>query len=174
MFACVIGTSMSRPGKLPDPGPAVRSDQTARRGRGKFADTAIAHHGARKVSKTSRRTGLNSLPIVEQPALSISTSGASPPAKTQDGGSRLRTLGPAVRCVHQALAAKRLSSAGRPAAHRAENRIRQSDDASASCSGSSRLDPPSLSQRARCGSQHLQLPTPPHLPIHTADLPGRG
>jgi ABC-2 type transporter len=32
---------------------------------------------------------------------------------------------------------------------------------------------PALSQRVRCGSQHLQLPTPPHLPIHTADLPGR-
>jgi hypothetical protein len=136
-------------------GAAVQSDQTAQRGRGTFADTAIAHHErhatrcyqapprrslnrevgqallrggiikkvarsiqsnatvqvlpglaedvpspfliscARKVSKTSRRTGLNSLPIVEQPALSISTSGASSPAKTQDGGSRLRTLGPA-------------------------------------------------------------------------------
>ena len=32
---------------------------------------------------------------------------------------------------------------------------------------------PALSQRARCGSQHLQLSTPPHLPIHTADLPRR-
>jgi len=35
---------MSLPGKLPDPGAAVQSDQTARRGRGTFADTAIAHH----------------------------------------------------------------------------------------------------------------------------------
>ena len=33
---------------------------------------------------------------------------------------------------------------------------------------------PELSQRARCGSQYLQLSTPPHLPIHTADLPSRG
>src|ERR1700720_4606579 len=50
---------------------------------------------ARKVSKTSRRTGLNSLPSVEQPALSISTSGASSPAKTQDGGSQLPPPRPA-------------------------------------------------------------------------------
>src|ERR1700731_641252 len=32
---------------------------------------------------------------------------------------------------------------------------------------------PAFSQRARCGSQHLQLSTPPHLPIHTAELPSR-
>ena len=30
-----------------------------------------------------------------------------------------------------------------------------------------------LPKRVRCGSQHLQLSTPPHLPIHTADLPSR-
>ena len=34
---------MSLPGKLPDPGAAVQSDQTARRGRGTFADTAPCH-----------------------------------------------------------------------------------------------------------------------------------
>src|ERR1700736_2618076 len=48
-----------------------------------------------KGQQNVKANGLNSLPIVEQPALSISTSGASSPAKTQDGGSRLRTLGPA-------------------------------------------------------------------------------
>jgi len=32
---------------------------------------------------------------------------------------------------------------------------------------------PALPKPARCGSQHLQLSTPSHLPIHTADLPGR-
>ena len=32
---------------------------------------------------------------------------------------------------------------------------------------------PALPQHARCGSQHLQLSTAPHLPIHTADLPSR-
>src|SRR5215470_15609202 len=32
---------------------------------------------------------------------------------------------------------------------------------------------PALPQPARCGSQHLQLSTPPRLPIHTADLPSR-
>jgi hypothetical protein len=50
-----------------------------------------------------------------------------------------------------------------------KRRTRQCDDASASCSGS----PPSASKPARCGTQHLQLSTPPHLPIHTADLPSR-
>ena len=34
---------MSLPGKLPDPGAAVQSDQTARRRRGTFADTAPCH-----------------------------------------------------------------------------------------------------------------------------------
>src|SRR6476661_3830898 len=32
---------------------------------------------------------------------------------------------------------------------------------------------PALPQHARCGSQHLQLSTAPHLPIHTTDLPSR-
>ena len=32
---------------------------------------------------------------------------------------------------------------------------------------------PALPKPARCGSQHLQLSAPPHLPIHTADLPSR-
>jgi putative transposase len=32
---------------------------------------------------------------------------------------------------------------------------------------------PALPERVRCGSQHLQLSTPPHLPTHTVDLPSR-
>jgi hypothetical protein len=52
-------------------------------------------------------------------------------------------------------------------------RIRQSDDASASCSVQVGSIRPALPQHARCGSQHLQLSTSSHLPIHTADLPGR-
>jgi len=32
---------------------------------------------------------------------------------------------------------------------------------------------PALTQYARCGSQHLQFPTPPHLPIHPADVSSR-
>src|SRR5438067_10023448 len=30
---------------------------------------------------------------------------------------------------------------------------------------------PAFPQHARCGSQHLQLSTPSHLPIRTADVP---
>ena len=32
---------------------------------------------------------------------------------------------------------------------------------------------PAFPQHARCGSQHLQLSTPPHLSIHPADIPRR-
>src|SRR5438445_6030208 len=52
-------------------------------------------------------------------------------------------------------------------------RIRPCDDESASSSASSRLDLPSVSSACTPRPQYLQSATPPHLPIHTADLPIR-